>query len=461
MEHYCFDIIFPEKLIDFASPNEKDGSSKFHAHLYTKESSIELRIFFGFSILTAEFSLWLYNGKLEKAFAKCIATNINKENNTQQIDFSESKIIGHSIYGNQIENGLGEYFKITLSSVRIYLELSYHLQNSADFYMNSVGFDLVKDFHSLMSGNNGEFKIGRTKGCEEFYKFENIEFRPEFDFNYSDDRNDTKAIIEKKPKIRFTFPKESSEKEILRCAEIVRLLGSFYMHNNIEYNFTRIHLQNCTLLIYKSKGKEYQQSTMGLHGFGLIWDFHELMLSDWQNSALLNYKLLSKIIPLFVQSMLVDHHSSLLILCNIFEYCMGGFKTDNEKYPLFLSEEQTNEKHEAAFKLFLETIDSKYHKEFLDKWKFQLDKLKTRPEKSKWSEYIISKSIEVPQIISIDKIKKIRDNITHGSLDRVKETEIKKANALLYGISGILILQYLNIQQGNLDRIAKSLNNIE
>lgn len=461
MEHYCFDIIFPEKLIDFVSPNENDGSHKFHAHLYAKESSIELRIFFGFNLHTPKFSLWLHDGNLEKAFAKCTVTNINKENSTQKIDFSESKIIGYSLGGNQNENGLGEYFKITLSSVRIYRDSSNNKLDSADFYMNAVGFDLVKNFHSLLYGNNGEFKISRMKGYEDFYQFDNLKFRPEFEFNSSDDRDETKAFIEKKPKIRFTFPKDTRENEIVQCAEIVRLLGSFYMHNNIEYNFSRIHLQNSTLLIYKAKGKDYIQSTMGLHGFGLNWDFHELMLSDWQNSAKNNFKLLSKIIPLFVQSMLVDNHSSLLILCNIFEYCMGGFSPEPKKYPLIMTEEQANEKYETACKHMLETIDPKHHNEFLDKWEYQQIKLKTRPEKGKWLEYIKSKSIEISHIITIDKIKKIRDNITHGSLDRVKGTEIKKANALMYGITGLLILQHLNIHEGNLDRIADSLNKTE
>jgi len=461
MEHYCFDIIFPEKLIDFVSPNENNGSHKFHAHLYARESSIELHIFFVFNLQTPEFSSWLYRGKLEKAFAECVVKNINKENCTQKIDFSESKINGYSFGGNQNENGLGEYFKITLSSVRIYRDSSNNKLNSADFYMNGVGFDLVKYFHSLLFGNNGEFKISRMKGHEDFYQFEYLKFRPEFEFYSSDVRNETKAFIEKRPKISFTFSKESSEKDIIQCAEIVRLLGSFYMHNNIEYNFSRIHLQNSTLLIYKSTSKEYQQTQLGLQGFGLNWDFHELMLSDWQNSAKNNFKLLSKIIPLFVQSMLVDHHSSLLILCNIFEYCMRGFSPEPEKYPLILTEEQSNKKYEAACNFFLETIDSKYHKEFLDKWEFQLNKLKTRPEKSKWSEYIKRKSIEVPQIITIDKIKKIRDNITHGSLNKVKETEIRKANSLMYGITGLLILQQLNIHEGNLDRITDSLNKTE
>lgn len=460
MDHYCFDIVFPGKLIEFISPNEEDGNHKFHAHLYAKESSIELRIFFGINILTPEFSLWLYNRKLEKAFAKCIVTNIHKENRTQKIDFSESKIIGHSQSESQIENGL-EYFRITLSSVRIYLDSSDDTQNSADFYMNSVGFELVKYFHSVLFGYKGEFNFSRMKGREVFYKFENIEFRPEFDFKYSDDRNETKAFIEKKPKISFSFPKESNEKDIIQCAEIVRLLGSFYMHNNIEYNFSRIHLQNSTLLIYKSKGKEYKQTQIGLQGFGINWDFHEFMLSDWQNSAKNNFKLLSKIIPLFVQAMLVDHHSSLLILCNIFEYCMGGFSTEPEKYPLILTEQQANEKYEAACNLMLETIYPKHHKDFLDKWKYQQLKLKTRPEKGKWLEYIKSRSIVIPHIITIDKIKKIRDDITHGSLDRVIETDIKKANSLMYGITGLLILQQLNIREGSLDRITDSLNKTE
>ena len=303
MEHYCFDIIFPGNLIDFISPNQSDGTHKFHAHLYAKESFIELRIFFGFNTLTPKFSSWLYNGKLEKAFANSIATNINKENHTQKIDFSESKITAYSPVGNHNEIGLGEYFKISLSCVRIYRDSFNNSPNSADFYMNSVGFDLAKDFHTVLLGSNGEFNINRRKGHEEFYQLNDVDFRPELEFYSSDNKNETKAFIEKKPKVHFIFPKNTSEKEIIHCAEVFRLLGSFYMHNNIEYHFSRIYLDKSTLLIYKAKGKEYHQNDMGLYDFGLSWDFHKLMLSDWQDSTKKNFKLLSKIIPLFVQSM--------------------------------------------------------------------------------------------------------------------------------------------------------------
>jgi hypothetical protein len=461
MKPYCFDIVIPGKMIEFISPNEKDGNHKFHAHLYAKESSIELRIFFGFNTLTPEFSLWLHNRKLEKAFSKCLVTNLHKENNTQKIDFSESKIIGYSQGGNQTENGLGEYYKINLSSVRIYLDSINNKQSTGDFYMNSIGFDLVKDYYSLLSGNYGEFKINRSIRREEFYQFENIKFRPEYEFYTSDVRNENRAFIEKKPKFRFTYPKESTEKEIIQCAEIIRLLGSFYMHNNIEYDFSKIHLQNCTLLIYKSKGKEYKQNHLGLQFFAVNWDFHKLMMSDWQDSAKNNFKLLSKIIPLFVQSMLVDNHSSLLILYNIIEYCMGKFKTEKENFPLVLNEELVAEKYQKAYNLFLETINPKYHEEFSNKWKFQIKKLKLRPEKSLWADYLISKNIILPDSFSVVKIKKIRDCITHGSLNKVKDTDIKRVNTLMYGISGLLILHYLNIHEGSLERIIEHLNKTE
>lgn len=462
MEHYCFDIIFPEKLIDFVSPKENDKSHKFHAHLYTKESSIELRIFFGFNFITPEFSSWLDNGSLEKAFAECVVKNINKENCTQKIDLSKSKIIGYSFGGNQNENGLGEYFKITLSSVRIYIDSSINKLNSADFYMNEVGFDLVKDFHSLLFGNNGEFKISRMKGREVFYKFGNFEFRPEFDFNYSDDRNETKAIIEKKPKIKFTFSKESSEKEILRCAEIVRLLGSFYMHNNIEYNFSRIHLQNSTLLIYKSKVKDYRQTDLGLQGFGLKWDFHDLLQSNWQLPALKNFKIISKVIPLFNQAMLVDHHSSLLIRYNILEISKGNKDSEKKEFDFLLTGNAKKKNNNEALSILLQSVKSEDHSEFKKRWNDVSGFLNSKPMMSPLNKFIQNHGIPIKEMpLNFKEIKEIRDYITHGSLDKVNKQQLEKANILLYGITGVLILKLFGVNEFDLKRIYEKIETIQ
>ncbi len=136
---------------------------------------------------------------------------------------------------------------------------------------------------------------------------------------------------------------------------------------------------------------------------------------------------------------------------------MAKFKTEKSNFPLVLNENDVEEKYKSACNLFLDTMDQKYHKEFLDKWKYQLNKLKLRPEKSLWAEYLNSQNIILTDTLSVDKIRRIRDNITHGSLNRVKDADIKKFNTLLYGISGLLILKHLNIHEGSLQRIIEHL----
>jgi len=47
--------------------------------------------------------------------------------------------------------------------------------------------------------------------------------------------------------------------------------------------------------------------------------------------------------------------------------------------------------------------------------------------------------------ISVSKLVQIRSDLTHGSVNRVKETELEKANILLYRLSVILILNLLGL----------------
>ena len=54
------------------------------------------------------------------------------------------------------------------------------------------------------------------------------------------------------------------------------------------------------------------------------------------------------------------------------------------------------------------------------------------------------------QQILIDELKKLRDNITHGSVDKVDSEQLRQANILLYRISGILILNLMGIKEWKL-----------
>ena len=53
--------------------------------------------------------------------------------------------------------------------------------------------------------------------------------------------------------------------------------------------------------------------------------------------------------------------------------------------------------------------------------------------------------------VSIDRIKEIRDKLTHGSINSVKPDELEKATRLIYRITGILILNRMGINEWKLD----------
>jgi hypothetical protein len=53
--------------------------------------------------------------------------------------------------------------------------------------------------------------------------------------------------------------------------------------------------------------------------------------------------------------------------------------------------------------------------------------------------------------ISIRALKELRNNITHGSIDKVNAEQLRNANILLYRISGILILNLIGITDWKLN----------
>jgi hypothetical protein len=53
--------------------------------------------------------------------------------------------------------------------------------------------------------------------------------------------------------------------------------------------------------------------------------------------------------------------------------------------------------------------------------------------------------------IQIDDLKKLRNNITHGSIDKVDFEQLRQANILLYRICGILILNLMGIKDWKLN----------
>ncbi|KAF0199990.1 MAG: hypothetical protein FD170_3841 [Bacteroidetes bacterium] len=276
-------------------------------------------------------------------------------------------------------------------------------------------------------------------------------FRPEFNVYSKDNKKDRSAIIVKEPKIQFKYQNGITEGDAVFYGDIVLMLASFYHHLKIDYTLRRIHLLENTITIKNIEQKNYYDINGNLWGFQIPWDFNKFLQASWQKETVKNFPVLSKAVTLFNQSHLVDSSSAFLIRYNIIEIC-DKQKNKNEKFTLALNEKQSKEKQQEALLKLLETIKQDEHEEFKKRWQNVQTLLQNKPMKSKLVSFFESQNI-YPQTfpIKIKELKELRDNITHGSIDKVNTELLRKANILLYRISGILILNLMGIKEWKLN----------
>jgi hypothetical protein len=229
------------------------------------------------------------------------------------------------------------------------------------------------------------------------------------------------------------------------------MLASFYHHIKIDYTICRIYLAENTITIKRIEEKNFLNRNGGLGGFGIMGGLQKFFELGWQKETVKNFELLSKAIILFNQSHLVDNASSFLIRYNIIEIC-DKQKSENVKFTHTLNKKQTKAKKEEALKILLETIDENEHLEFVNRWQNVQALLQNKPMKNQLVSFLESQDLDPKNFpLSIKELKELRDNITHGSIDKVNAEELRKANILLYRISGILILNLMGIKNWKLN----------
>jgi hypothetical protein len=451
-DYYCFEISFTSIDLDNFMPNSEKSISIHHAHLYSKINEIEIKIFFeSKTYFGRKLSIWASRINWRDFGSFIHASKESQNDRLKKIDFLNSTLLSITNGTNQYEGKL-EYVSIKIDSVKFYWNPLKSEYNTAAFYFNEAGFKVVSDFYAPLFGSDGDFKISRMKGMDEFYKIDKAEFRPEFDFSFSDDKSNSETRITKDPVLKFRYKENITEEEAIKYAEIIRLLASFYLHLKIDYTLSRIHLLEHTITIKKIHKESITSSSGSLSGFKNYWDFHKFMQSNWKQHALKNYKKLSKVIEMFNQSLTVDNISSFLIRFNIIEICMSGIKITDEKFQSVLSETEKQKIYNEASTLLLQTIMPSDHEDFLAKWEGVKNKLAYKPMKSPLLNFFESQKLTPSKFpISVNKIKDIRDKITHGSINKVKHDQLEKANILLYRITGILILNLLGIDEWTLD----------
>lgn len=459
-DFHCLDIEFSN--IDFSKygyPNKKAKINKVHhAHLYVKPDEIELRILFdeetGFGDALMDWSSKIDWRKFG-SFLKVEVTKNHTNERLEKVDLSEAKLVGITNSTKFYEQSK-KFISVRIDTVKFYWQPNEEEKNTAEFYLDNKGFRVVEPFYSFLSPkkwfvNDGNFNIGRMNDSNKFYKLEISKFRPEFNFVSKDDRKNRVATVTKEPKIQFKYQSGITEEKAVFYGDVVLMLASFYHHIKIDYILRRIHLPENTITIKKLEQENFVDRSGNLWGFGIYWDFNMFLQSSWQKETLKNFELLSKAVKLFNQSHIVDEYSTFLIRFNIIEIC-DKQKQNNVKFTPALNKRQTKVKQDEALKILLETINTNEHEEFKKRWHNVLTLLQNKPMKNQLISFLESQNLD-PKIfpVKIDDLKKLRDNITHGSIDKVNAEQLRQANILLYRISGILILNLMGIREWKLN----------
>ena len=83
---------------------------------------------------------------------------------------------------------------------------------------------------------------------------------------------------------------------------------------------------------------------------------------------------------------------------------------------------------------------------FKEHWKNSQTNLGYKPMKHQLVSFLESQKLNPKNFsVSINDLKKLRDDITHGAIDKIDKEQLEDANALLYRINGILILNLMGI----------------
>ncbi len=462
-DYHCLDIEFLN--VDFNSYSIKgkiEVSKVHHAHLTSKDNEIELKIFFDDkSYFGDKFMYWTSKVDCEKlgTFIKVEVTKNHTNERLQKVDLSEAKLVGCSNSSNYYEDGK-KYIIVKIDTAKFYWKPVEHEKQTAEFYLDDKDFRVVEPFYSILSPkswtkNDRKFDIGRMNDSTLFYKLGKSTFRPEYNFVSKDDSNERVATVTKEPKIQFKYKKGITETEAIFYGDVILMLASFYYHIKIDYKLRRIHLAENTVTIKNIEQKNFIETNGNLWGFEIPWDFNEFLQASWQKETVKNFALLSKAITLFNQSHLVDSSAAFLIRYNIIEICGKSSKEDSIWNFTLKNDELDNFFNETKNSIS-NIIDKKEQEHFNNKWISIINIIKSKSLRKQLEDSLTKNDIDLEILpIKTGKIVQLRNNITHGSIDKVNAEQLRHANILLYRINGILILNLMGIKDWKLNTVIK------
>nr|WP_199003493.1 hypothetical protein [Flavobacterium sp. ASV13] len=430
-DYYCLDLKFKD---------QKISSKVHHTHLFVSDEKIF------FQIIDDDF-----NSQVDTFYSMSANALGYFEDNFEivkteiEIRFEKSKIYKVISFENDERHN---YFTVFIDNICLIRPNTYKdYIGEGKAVLNENGLKVVNLFYSYFTNlkNKNDFSISRMNGMSDFYSFKEMEFRPELDFLSNEKRGSRKFTITKIPTINFKF-KNLIYEEILIYNKIICTFLSFCFG-------VRITIKK---IVYRTEQDIYilrntaPNNKIYISDFSVIFNLLEenyniekILKTNWFDYFLSNEAKINKAIDNYLHSREVELSSAFLLLFNIIE--IFNINQTQEKFQ-FNGLKQEN--FSKAYELIRESlIDDEEVNLLKNKWDGLINKISIKPLKSPLEETLKTNNINSLAFgFSFKKLKETRDKLTHGSVNSIKEEDLKLQIYCLRKIAISLILSNLGLK---------------
>ena len=430
-DYYCLNLKFKDTKI---------SDKVFHTHLFVSDKEMYFQIIDNDtnSQIDTNFSIsGNALGLFEENF-EVIDTEIS-------IMFDQSRIFKIYSFQNDDKN---QYFTVYVSKICLIRENTHkEFVNEGVAFLNNNGLSVTNLFYSYFTNlkNKNNFSISRMNGMHDFYKVDNLEFRPELEFKNNEKRGSKKLTIKKIPTIKFNYENIEFE-EIKNRIQLICNFISFCFSVRIIVEKIVFRTDN-EIFIYRDtepNNKTYiSELTSNFRFLKENYNIEKILKTNWFTYYKENEKAITKAIDNFLHAREVSLGASFLLLFNIIE--IFNINKNQEKFKFNISKEEMNKDILSQLKQHL--TDKKDEIEFEKKLESVFNKIEYKPFKSPLEETLKTNNIDPTKFgFTLNKLKKTRDSITHGSVSSIKEEELKLQVYCVRKIAICLILSKLGFK---------------
>lgn len=423
-DYNCIDIEFKDKNI---------SEQKYHAHLFIKKKQIFIRIYANEnSDLDTRFMMHPNSlGNFDENF-KIIKSDLEFLTEDSRIFRSQSFVTKAS----------GKFFTIFLSSICI-IRPNVHKEDidCGRAYLNENGLKIVNHFYSFFTNfrDKNKYEISRMNGMHDFYSLNNIKYRPELDFHSNEQRSSKEFTVKKLPMINFTY-KDLTYNQVKNHIDIICNFLSLCYGIRVEYHKLIFRTPNSIYVYLNNEKLSFTYKSTFSTVFFLLKKncrIEDILKTDWHLKYLSKKSKIDKSIDNYLHSREVESSAKYLLLFNIIE--IFSLKTAEEKFEV---NKQKNQSLMDAYNILESTLKNKEDSVlFKKKWDGLINKIFIKPLDGQLENVLKSSNIKSQDFgFSFNELKKIRDKLTHGSVNSIKEEKLKEYIIAIRKICVCLIL---------------------